>query len=129
MDVATGKVTTNDVARNDSAHFIEFLEQIEASIEATPAIHVVLDNGSSHRSKATKKWLSEHPRFVVHHTPVHASWLNQVEAFFSILTRKVLRRGDFVSRDDLVTKMLYFIEHRNQTATPFKWVYNATRTT
>ena len=129
MDVATGKVIANDVARNDSAHFIEFLEQIEASIEATLAIHVVLDNGSSHRSKATKKWLGEHPRFVVHHTPVHASWLNQVEAFFSILTRKVLRRGDFVSRDDLVTKMLNFIEHRNQTATPFKWVYNATRTT
>ena len=58
---------------------------------------------------------------------MHASWLNQVEAFFSILTRKVLRRGDFSSRDDLVAKMLAFIEHRNQTATPFKWVYDATR--
>lgn len=49
-----------------------------------------MDNGSSHTSKATKAWLVEHPRFVVHHTPVHASWLNQVEAFFSILTRKLL---------------------------------------
>ena len=127
LDVATGKVTATDVARNDSVHFIEFLTQIDASIDPALAIHVVLDNGSSHRSKATKKWFSEHPRFVVHHTPVHASWLNQVEAFFSILTRKVLRRGDFASRDDLVTKMLKFIEHRNQTATPFKWVYNATR--
>ena len=127
MDVATGKVTATDVARNDSAHFIGFLEQIEASIDPSLAIHVVLDNGSSHRSKATKKWFTEHPRFVVHHTPVHASWLNQVEAFFSILTRKVLRRGDFASRDDLVTKMLNFIEHRNKTATPFKWVYNAKR--
>ena len=101
MDVATGKVTATDVSRNDSAHFVGFLEQIESSIDAALDIHVVLDNGSSHRSKATKKWLSEHPRFVVHHTPVHASWLNQVEAFFSILTRKVLRRGDFASRDDL----------------------------
>ena len=104
MDVATGKVTATDVARNDSTHFVAFLEHIESSIDPTLAIHVVLDNGSSHRSKATKKWFSEHPRFVVHHTPVHASWLNQ--AFFSILTRKVLRRGDFTSRDDLVTKML-----------------------
>lgn len=127
LDVATGKVAAADVARNDSAHFIEFLEQIDASIDPTLGIHVVLDNGSSHRSKATKKWFAEHPRFVVHHTPAHASWLNQVEAFFSILTRKVLRRGDFASREDLVAKMLAFIEHRNQTATPFKWVYNATR--
>jgi transposase len=127
MDVATGKVTATDVARNDSVHFIEFLAHIDASIDPGLAIHVVLDNGSSHRSKATRKWFTEHPRFVVHHTPAHASWLNQVEAFFSILTRKVLRRGDFSSRADLVDKMLKFIEHRNQTVTPFKWVYDATR--
>lgn len=86
-------------------------------------MHVVLDNGSSHRSKATKKWFAEHPRFVVHHTPVHAaSWLNQVEAFFSILTRKVLHRNEFDSRgecdsrDDLVAQILAFIEHRHHTA-------------
>lgn len=128
LDVATGKVTATDVARNDSAHFVEFLADIEAAIDRDLSIHIVLDNGSSHRSKATKKWLSEHPRFVVHHTPVHASWLNQVEAFFSILTRKVLRRGEFASRDDLVNRMLAFIEHRNQTAQPFKWAYDAKKT-
>lgn len=127
LDVATGKVTATDVARNNSAHFIEFLTQIDESIDPALAIHVVLDNGSSHRSKATKQWFAEHPRFVVHHTPAHASWLNQVEAFFSVLTRKVLRRGEFDSRDDLIAKMLAFIEHRNTTATPFKWVYNAQR--
>ena len=126
LDVATGKVAATDVTRNDSAHFIEFLEQIEDSIDPDLAIHVVLDNGSSHRSKATKKWFAQHPQFVVHHTPVHASWLNQlIEAFFSILTRKVLKRGEFDSRDDLVARMLAFIEHRNTTAKPFKWVYNA----
>ena len=67
---------------------------LEASIDPALAIHLVIDNGSSHRSKATKNWVAEHSRFV-HHTPVHASWLNQVEALFSILTRKVLRRGEF----------------------------------
>lgn len=108
-------------------HFIEFLDQIEASIDPRLSIHVVLDNGSSHQSKATKKWFEQHPRFVVHHTPVHASWLNQVESFFSILTRKVLRRGEFDSRDDLVQRMLDFIAHRNTKAAPFKWVYNAQR--
>ncbi len=127
LDVATDKVTASDVIRNDSVHFIEFLEQIETTIDSELAIHVALDNASSHRSKATNKWFVEHPRFVVHHTPVHASWLNQVESFFSILTRKVLRRGEFASRTDLVQRMLAFIKHSNQTATPFKWVYNATR--
>ena len=125
MDVATGKVFATDIERNDSTTFISFLEEIDEQIDDDLAIHIVMDNGSSHTSKATKAWLVEHPRFVVHHTPVHASWLNQVEAFFSILTRKLLRRGEFDSRDDLVTKMLAFIEHHGETAKPFKWVYDA----
>lgn len=127
LNVATGTVVADVVARNDSEHFIEFLGQIDAATDPALSIHIVIDNGSSHRSKATKKWLAAHPRFVVHHTPVHASWLNQVEAFFSILTRKVLRRGEFASRDDLIARMMAFIEHRNQTARPFKWVYDASK--
>ena len=125
MDVTTGKVTATDIKRNNSVTFIAFLEEIEGSIDDNLAIHIVMDNGSSHTSKATKGWLADHPRFVVHHTPAHASWLNQVEAFFSILTRKLLRRGEFESRQDLVDKMLAFIDHHSTTATPFKWVYDA----
>ena len=125
LDVATGKVTAKDIVRNDSVTFIAFLKEIDASIEDRLSIHVVMDNGSSHTSKATKAWLSEHPRFVVHHTPAHASWLNQVECFFSILTRKLLRRGEFSSREDLVAKMLAFVEHHSEGAKPFKWVYDA----
>ncbi len=125
LDITTGKVRARDIARNDSVTFISFLEEIDESIEASLAIHVVLDNGSSHTSKATRAWFAEHPRFVVHHTPAHASWLNQVECFFSILTRKLLRRGEFSSREDLVMKMLNFIEHHSESAKPFKWVYDA----
>ncbi len=125
LDVATGKVTATDIAKNNSVTFISFLEEIDASIDEALQVHVVLDNGSSHVSKATKAWFAEHPRFVTHYTPVHASWLNQVECFFSILSRKVLRRGDFSSRDDLVAKMMAFIEHHSATAKPFKWVYDA----
>ena len=125
MDVATGKVKATDIKVNNSVTFIAFLEEIEASIDDNLAIHIVMENGSSHTTKATKAWLAEHPQFVVHHTPVHASWLNQVEAFFSILTRKLLRRGEFESRQDLVDKMLAFIDHHSTTATPFKWVYDA----
>jgi transposase len=128
FDVKSGKVLARDIERNNSITFIGFLEEIDESIGDELSIHIVLDNGSSHTSKATKAWLAAHPRFVVHHTPAHASWLNQVEAFFSILTRKLLRRGDFSSREDLVAKLLAFIEHYSETAKPFKWVYDAKRT-
>jgi transposase len=125
LDVRTGKVTAKDIARNDSVTFISFLEEIDTSIDDSLQVHVVLDNGSSHTSKATKAWFADHPRFITHYTPVHASWLNQVECFFSILSRKVLRRGEFSSRDDLVAKMMAFIDHHGATAKPFKWVYDA----
>lgn len=127
LEVGIGKVRASDIERNDSIHFIGFLEEIEKSIDSSLSIHIVFDNGSSLTSKVTKTWIAEHPRFVVHHTPTHASWLNQVEAFFSVLTRKLLRQGEFSSRDDLVEKMMAFIDHHSETATPFKWVYDAKR--
>jgi hypothetical protein len=77
-----------------------------------------VDNGSSHTSKATKAWPAEHPRFRVTYTPVHASWSNIVEIFFSILARRMLRRGDFASRQDLIDKTPAFIATYNQTAKP-----------
>ena len=80
-------------------------------------ICLILDNGSSHRSKTTKKWVAAHPRFTLCYTPVHASWLNQVELFFSILTRRLLRRGEFTSREDLLEKIMNFIEVYDRTET------------
>ncbi len=65
---------------------------------------MVLDNGSSHVAKATRAWLAAHPRWHVHWTPVHASWLNQIELYFSAPTRRVVRHGDFSSRDDLIER-------------------------
>lgn len=85
--------------------------------------HLVLDNGASHTSKATREWLAAHPRFVAHYTPKHASWLNQVELFFSILSRKVLRNASFTSREDLVDRLMRFITDYDTTARPFAWTY------
>jgi len=123
LEVHTGEVLAQDIARNDSATFINFLADIDRHVEPTMEVHLVLDNGASHTSKATRRWLAEHPRFVAHYTPKHASWLNQVELLFSIVTRKVLKRGSFASRDDLVSKIMRFIIKRNETATPFAWTY------
>jgi transposase len=127
LDVATGEVFATDIPRADSRPFIDFLADIGVANPLGLAIHLVADNGSSHVSKATKAWLAGHPRFVVHHTPKHASWLNQVELVFSILTRRLLKRGDFASRDDLVDKIMAFIDDRNSKAQPFVWKYDAKR--
>ena len=86
---------------------------------------MVLDNGSSHVSKRTRAWFAEHPRWVVHYTAPHASWVNQIELFFSILQRKVVRNGSFASRDELIAKLLAFIAECDETAKPFAWTYAA----
>jgi transposase len=65
-------------------------------------------------------------RVVFHYTPNHSSWLNQIEIWLSILTRKLLRRGSFASAEDLTTRVLAFIDHYNRTARPFKWTYHGT---
>jgi len=124
MDVHSGTVLARPIERNNSATFCAFLDAIEKDVEPGLAIHVILDNGSSHVSKETKKWFAEHPRWVVHYTPVHASWVNQIELFFSILQRKVIRRGNFTSREDLIAKLIAFISDYDQTAKPFAWTYS-----
>ncbi|MCY0963509.1 IS630 family transposase [Streptomyces sp. H27-H5] len=125
MDVTSGEVLTEVIDRNTAATFTAFLDQLDATIEPGKNIHVVLDNGSSHTARHTKKWLANHPRWHVHWTPPHASWLNQIELVFSALTRRVLRHGDFTSRDDLIAKMDDYMIKRNETARPFKWTYAA----
>lgn len=122
----TGEVLAAPIpGKNNSENFCAFLDEIDRNVDPALAIHVVLDNGSSHVSKHTKAWFAAHPRWVVHYTPPHASWVNQVELFFSILQRKVINNGNFSSRDDLINKLLAFITDYDQTAKPFKWTYAA----
>jgi len=125
MNVTTGTVHPKIIKRNDSDTFIKFLTDLAATVEPDKKIHLILDNGSSHTSRQTRKWLREHPRFTVTYTPCHASWLNMIEIFFSILARRVLRRGDFASCDDLIKKITTFIKTYNRTAKPFRWTYDA----
>ena len=126
LDVCTGEVLTEVIARNNAVTFTAFLDQLDALIPQGTNIHVVLDNGSSHTAKHTKAWFKAHPRWTAHFTPPHASWLNQVELVFSALTRSVLRHGDFASRDDLIDKLDSYVINRNETAKPFRWTYDGT---
>ena len=84
----------------------------------------MLDNLSTHKTQAVQSWLAEHPRWRFVFTPKHASWLNQVEMFFSILARRLLRHGQFTDPHDLAVQMLAFVEHHNLTAQPFRWTYS-----
>ena len=124
MNVVDGTVLGKIITRNDSATFIEFLTEIDQMIDPDLDIYLVMDNGSSHVSKATKAWLAAHPRFHVTRTPTHASWLNMVEIWFSILTRKVLRRGEFATRQTLADKIIDFMCDYDDKATPFRWTYD-----
>jgi transposase len=124
MNVVDGNVLANIIERNDSVTFIKFLTEIDQTVPRHLDVHLVMDNGSSHTSKDTKAWLRAHPRFHVHHTPTHASWLNMVEIWFSILTRQMLRRGEFTSREDLAGKIIKFACDYDDKAQPFRWTYD-----
>lgn len=125
MNVTTGQVITERIDRNDSATFIRFLAMLHQMIPPHLRIHLICDNGSSHTSAATRAWLAAHPRFAVTYTPKHASWLNMIEQWFGVLTRRLLRRGDFTSRDDLEAKITAFTIRHNKNARPYKWSYDA----
>jgi transposase len=124
LNVADGTVRPKIIGRNNSETFLAFLTELDHDTPAHLRIHLVMDNGSSHTSKATRAWLAAHPRFTVTYTPKHASWLNMVELVFSILTRRLLQRGEFVSREHLANKILKFFAHYNRTAKPFRWTYD-----
>ena len=109
-------------ARKRQTEFIAFLEQLDREIPAAvKTIHVVLDNLRMHKGKQVQAWLAKHPRFVFHHPPVHCSWMNQVEQWFSILKRKRLRIADFADKDHLGERLLAFIREWNEIAHPFNW--------
>ena len=123
LDIHSGQVLAKPIDRNNSITFCDFLDDIDRCVDPAQKIVLIMDNGSSHVSRATRAWLDAHPRFEAHYTPKHASWVNQIELFFSILQRKVIRNGDFTSTEDLIDKITRFIATYDQTAQPFAWTY------
>lgn len=121
--VHSGKILGNVYERNSRLEFLDFLNQLEAEIPAGKDVHAILDNLQVHKTAEVNAWLEAHPRWHFHFTPTHASWLNQIELWFSILSRRLLRRGSFSSQADLKTQLLAFIERYNPTAKPFAWTY------
>ena len=120
LNVASGQVIGECRARHTGGDFLAFLKRV-ARHYRRQTLHVVLDNSSTHTTPAVQAWLAAHPRVRFHFTPTGASWLNLVEAWFSILTRKSVRRGSFDTVRALVRQIERYLAEWNAHPTPFVW--------
>jgi transposase len=129
LDVHTGTVPAAATpATTGIAPFMDLMGQIMSAepYASAPRVFVIVDNGSDHRGKkAARRLRNAYPNAIMIHTPVHASWLNQVEIFFSIVQKKVISPSDFAGTGQLAATLLAFIDRYNQTARPFNWKYTA----
>lgn len=107
-----------------SENFVEFLGDLVAGTPDGMQLHCIVDNLSAHFTNKVETFLDAHPQVFLHNTPTHASWLNQVELFFSILERRLLRNGEFASVDKLADRIIAFIKDYNRRAKPFRWTYD-----
>jgi transposase len=122
LDTRSGRVYGRCARRKRQVEYLEFLEQLDRDIPAAiTVIHLLGDNVPVHHGKLVRAWLARHPRFVTHFTPVHCSWMNPVEQWFSVLRRKRLRHPNFANLTHLATQIHQFIAAWNQTAHPFRW--------
>lgn len=124
LNVATGEVLGQFEKRHRHQELLGFLQTLDEHYPEGE-IHIVLDNYSPHKHLNVKHWLGRRPRYHLHFTPTSASWMNQIETWFSLLTRQAIRRSSFKSVTALMQAVHRFIEHWNEDSAPFKWVKTA----
>jgi transposase len=127
MNVATGEVIYDTKPRHRAKEVLAFFKLIDLHVPRHLAVHVVLDNLSTHKAPDVAEWLA-HPkraRWHLHFTPTSSSWLNLVEGWFNLLTERRLRRGTFSSVDELIEGIETWAEHWNDNPNPFVWTKTA----
>jgi len=126
LDVASGVVIGQCMARHRHQEWIKFLKLIDESTDPDLDLHLICDNYATHKHPAVVRWLKRHPRFHVHFTPTSASWLNLVERWFRELTDKRIRRGVFKSVRDLIATIDDYVDrHNGQTEQGYRWTASA----
>jgi transposase len=120
LETRSGRVVGECRSSHTGADFLDFLKHL-ARRYRRKELHVILDNSSTHTTPAVMAWLAENPRVSFHFTPKGASWLNMIEAWFGILTRRSIRRGSFASVRALVRHIETYLKHWNEAPTPFVW--------
>jgi transposase len=124
LDVHDGGVAGWVTDSTRSENFVDFLADLVRQTPTGLDLHCIADNLSAHKTDKVTEFLTANPHVHLHYTPTHASWLNQVELFFSILERRLLRRGEFSSTDELADRIIAFIKDYNRRAAPFRWTYD-----
>jgi len=125
LDLTSGHVLTQCRRRHRHQGFLQSLRHIDASGPAALEVHLIVDNYCTHQHATVRRWVAARPRFHVHYTPTYASWLNQVESWFNIITQQAIRRGTFKRVRDLVAKIDEFVRHSNRRCHPFRWTATA----
>jgi len=125
LNVKTGEVIGECYRKHRHQEFLRFLRSVEEGVQPDAEVHLVMDNYATHKTPAVKRWFLKHPGWRVHFTPTSASWLNQVERFFSEITRKRIRRGAFRSLNALEQAIGEYLRHHNRTPKPFIWTATA----
>ncbi len=121
LDIATGRVIGTTSRRRRSSDFRRFLDEIDAAVPIELDVQLILDNYATHKTPEVQRWLERRPRFHLHFTPTSSSWLNLVESFFSIVDRRVTRRGVHRSTSAVEKDLHAFLEVHNREPKPFIW--------
>jgi putative transposase len=125
LDLANGKVIGQCKPRHRHQELISFLNHLDRSVPDALDVHLIVDNYSTHKHAKVRAWLAKRPRYHLHFTPTYASWLNQVERWFAIISQRAIRRGSFRNVRELKQRIEQFIEHYNHDPRPFKWTATA----
>jgi putative transposase len=125
LNVLDGSVISQCRPRHRHQEFLSFLNHLERQVPDDLAVHLIADNYATHKHPRVKAWLVRHRRFHIHYTPTYASWLNQVERWFALITQQAIRRGSFRSVRELVTSIDRYVMHYNEHKRPFIWTATA----
>ena len=125
LNVTTGAVVGKYYKRHRATEFLDFLKELDRNLPTDLDIHIVMDNYSTHKTKIIRDWFAKRPRWHVHFIPTSASWINQVERFFVLLTDRALRRGVFRSVSELEDTIQTYIDQTNVDPKPFRWTKTA----
>lgn len=123
LEVHSGEITARTMKSNNSENFLSFLKKLDKTYR-NKHLHIIVDNLSIHKNKDVKKWLSTKRKITLHFTPTYSSWLNQVEIWFNILTKDVIKNGVWKSKEQMANQIIEYINNYNKTrAKPFQWTY------
>jgi len=125
LDVVNGGIIAQTKRLHRHQEFLGFLKLIEEQVPQGLEIHGIVDNYATHSHETVRRWLLRHPRWHIHHTPTYASWLNQVEIWFNLITQQAIRRGTFSSVKELTASIQQYIDQYNRHPRPFVWTATA----